>query len=245
MGMGPWGTGHFEIVIILSSNPALNPPPTPRTAQPSSRPLSAHHSTLLPSTHHAHSLLAYDTHNTHNAVAMQWGNWSYKPVDHVDNSDPEADADIDIIDMDEKDTTTTTTRAQAAGRSSSSRRATTSIIPLAATLTAVLFFVLFLFTPRPWLASDHPARVRHYGCGNSTADASAAGCRFDVMSYTWVHPRCFDQELMYDFLGAADWAWYADEDAAQPLPLADVAQGQREYVYVTWRYYTTHCTYSE
>lgn len=188
---------------------------------------------------------------------MQWGSWSYKPVDHVDNSDPEADADADILDMDEKDviTTTTTTRRSSSSSSSSSGRRTTlttsSIIPLAAAATALLFALLFVFTPRPWLAADRPARVRHYGCGNSTADAAAAGCRFDVMSYTWVHPRCFDQELMYDFLGAdaageGGWAWYADEDAAQPpLPLADVAQGQREYVYVTWRYYTTHCTYSE
>lgn len=225
--------GHVEIVIIPSWNPAFIPPSNLDLLN-----LLLGFSPRHPSA--VYSPRPFLTYNTHNTVAMQWGSWSYKPVDHVDNSDPEAGADIDIIDIDEKDATTT--RAQAAGRSSSS---SSRIIPLAATITAVLFFVLFLFTPRPWLASDHPARVRHYGCGNSTADASAAGCRFDVMSYTWVHPRCFDQELMYDFLGAADWAWYADEDAAQPLPLADVAQGQREYVYVTWRYYTTHCTYSE
>lgn len=100
--------------------------------------------------------------------------------------------------------------------------------------------------PRPWLASDHPGRIRYFNCGNSTQDASEAGCKFDVMSYTWVHPKCFDQELMYDFLGREDWKWYESEDGlGQPLNASEVTRGQHEYVYVTWKYYTTHCTYSK
>ncbi|KAF3767035.1 hypothetical protein M406DRAFT_355445 [Cryphonectria parasitica EP155] len=87
-----------------------------------------------------------------------------------------------------------------------------------ASIAAAVFFFLFVFTPRPWLASDRPSRIQYFGCGNSTADASAAGCRFD-------------------------WSWYSDEEGTQQLSLNDVAMGQHDYVYVTWKYYNTHCTY--
>lgn len=108
---------------------------------------------------------------------------------------------------------------------------------------AVVLLGLFVFTPRPWLPADHPGDVHHVGCGNSTAEARAAGCKFDVMSYTWAQPACFDQELMYDFLGQDDWRWYPDEETAEELTVGDVSDGQREYVYVTWEYYRTHCIY--
>lgn len=110
---------------------------------------------------------------------------------------------------------------------------------------AVILLGLFVFMPRPWLPADHPGKTHHVGCGNSTAEARAAGCKFDVMSYTWVQPACFDQELMYDFLGQDDWRWYPDEETAEKLTISDVADGQREYVYVTWEYYRTHCIYSK
>lgn len=160
---------------------------------------------------------------------MQWGSWSYRAVDHAGDGELEAD---------EKDAETQ--RLYLSGRTTP----VVGIVPLVATITAVLFFLLFLFMPRPWLPSDHLS-IRHYGCGNSSTDAATAGCKFDVMSYTWVHPKCFDQQLMYEFLGASEWEWFGDEAGAQPLVLHEVAQGQHDYVYVTWEYYITHCTYSK
>lgn len=169
---------------------------------------------------------------------MPWKKWAYTPV-VLGGAD--ADADHHQEEADEKnpmqehcqETTAWTSRATAAG-----------LFPLAATAAAVLFFALFVFMPRPWLASDHP--VAYYTCGNSSQDATDAGCRFDVMSYTWVHPNCFDQELMYEFLAESDWHWYLDEDSSdqQALTIDEVTRGQHEYVYVTWKYYITHCTYS-
>lgn len=176
---------------------------------------------------------------------MQWSNWSYKPVSgHVSITDSEIpDAD------DEKDAEQQQLAPPGHSHPAARTRtpASASIVPLAAAMTAVLFLFLFVFAPRPWLQQSErrPDQIRYYGCGNSTHDASAAGCKFDVMSYTWVHPRCFDQELMYDFLGSSEWTWYGSDDGTQPLGLNEVARGQREYVYVTWKYYTTHCTYSK
>lgn len=165
---------------------------------------------------------------------MRWGSWSYKPLGDTSVSESDVEAG------DEKEEG----GSPLSMRSSSRRPASESVIPVTASIAAAVFFVLFLFTPRPWLSSDRPSQIRYFGCGNSTADASAAGCRFDAMAYTWVHPKCFDQELVYDFLGQYDWSWYADEQGTQPLNRSDVMGGQHEYVYVTWKYYTTHCTYS-
>lgn len=159
----------------------------------------------------------------------------------------DADPDVDVDEKHDDQETASTPTTPLTGLHGHLRTATASaggLFPLAATATAVLFFALFVFMPRPWLAADHPQRVAYYTCGNSTQDATAAGCRFDVMSYTWVHPNCFDQQLMYEFLGESDWHWYLDEDNDTSLTLDDVTRGQHEYVYVTWKYYVTHCTYS-
>lgn len=197
---------------------------------------------------------------------MPWRKWAYKPVGPDPDTDPEAAAGS--ADDDEKLTQESTplttplhrerpavTAAAAAAAAAGGGGGGSSPFPLgaaaaAAAAAAVLFFlVLFVFTPRPWLPADRAPQVAHYTCGNSTAAATAAGCKFDVMSYTWVHPRCFDQELMYEFLGRAGWRWYLGEGEAgaeaEALALEDVAKGQHEYVYVTWEYYVTHCTYSK
>lgn len=162
---------------------------------------------------------------------MQWRSWSYNPVD---SDQPEADEKQDASLLGQQPQHPRT------------RAAPANLVPLAASIAAIFFFCLYVFMPRPWLAADHPGRIRYFNCGNSTQDAAAAGCKFDVMSYTWVHPKCFDQELVYDFLGQEDWKWFESEDGlGQPLNASEVTRGEREYVYVTWKYYTTHCTYSK
>lgn len=99
------------------------------------------------------------------------------------------------------------------------------------------------------MQNERPPTLSYYNCGNSSADATAAGCRFDVLSYAWLHPACFDQELMYEFLGAGEWAWYEDggeeEGKEEVLGLKEVAGGERERVWVSWGYYLKHCTYSK
>ncbi|KUI68148.1 hypothetical protein VM1G_03641 [Cytospora mali] len=169
---------------------------------------------------------------------MAWGSWSYKPV-----GDDAADAE------NQAGCSPDTTHHSGRGTALPGFLTPATAIPphtLWATLSSVVAAVLlalFIFMPRPWLPADHPGQTRHVGCGNSTAEAQAAGCKFDILSYTWVQPACFDQELMYEFLGRANWRWYPDEETVQELTVNEVANGQREYVYVTWEYYMTHCTY--
>ena len=171
-------------------------------------------------------------------TTMYWKRWSYKLVGK-DAADVEDKAGSPDGSHQHPGTALPRFLRPAASASPHTWWAATS------TAAAVLLLGLYMFTPRPWLRSDHPARIHHVGCGSTPAEAEAAGCKFDIMSYTWVQPACFDQELMYDFLGQRDWTWYPDEETQDALTVTDVAAGQHEFVYVTWEYYTTHCTYSK
>jgi hypothetical protein len=46
-------------------------------------------------------------------------------------------------------------------------------------------------------------------CGNTTSEAKANGCKFDLLSYSWMPEACFDHQTATEFE-----AWMAAEDRA-------------------------------
>ncbi len=82
-----------------------------------------------------------------------------------------------------------------------------------------------------------------FKCGNSSEEALAAGCKFDVMSFTWTHPDCFDKELMEDFLSLRNWTWSFDAAGKETVPVERLSAGQHTDLFVSWEYHITHCTY--
>lgn len=80
-------------------------------------------------------------------------------------------------------------------------------------------------------------------CGSTPAEARASGCVFDVMSFAWHQPACFDQELTSDFMEESDWQWFADEDATVGLPQMEVVAGEHPVVFVARQYKFVHCTF--
>ena len=100
----------------------------------------------------------------------------------------------------------------------------------------VLGVVIFLQRPQPEELSPQT-------CGNSSSEALSLGCSFDVISFAWLPARCFDQELVDDFLALKDWQWYLDAGAQQTADLASVAAGAYDELYVTQEYHMYHCTY--
>ena len=116
---------------------------------------------------------------------------------------------------------------------------------LAATAVILLLSTMFIFAPR----LGHEPRPYKLGvgsassCGNSSTEALAAGCEFDIMSFTWSRPACFDRDLMNDFLVLQNWTWWFDDAGELPLNLADVEAGQHQQLFVTWEYHLVHCTY--
>lgn len=80
-------------------------------------------------------------------------------------------------------------------------------------------------------------------CGNSPADAIERGCRFDVMSFSWLPLPCFDSSLSAEFLALRDWHWYLDSTDEQEVLVNEVELGTHDQLFVTWEYHLNHCTY--
>lgn len=120
-------------------------------------------------------------------------------------------------------------------------------IPLGAVFTVCCLAItvsLWIITPmgyRPTVINQDAAKTA--SCGNSSESALAAGCKFDIMSFTWSHPDCFDGELMTEFLSLRNWTWWFDTAGEHSVPLDKVASGRYTNLYVTWEYHLAHCTF--
>ncbi|KAL2132721.1 hypothetical protein VTI74DRAFT_3459 [Chaetomium olivicolor] len=89
--------------------------------------------------------------------------------------------------------------------------------------------------------------------------ARSRGCRFDILSFAWQTPECYDEELLDEFLRYDDWQFYAhpggtdddDDDnnsshnttlPEEVVDLATALEGRRT-LYVDWKYHVAHCTF--
>ena len=85
--------------------------------------------------------------------------------------------------------------------------------------------------------------VLHSPCGNSSTTALASGCRFDIISFSWLPPACDDKELSNEFQALREWVWYEDEDGTVPVTQDEALTGRYPHLYVSFEYHLTHCTY--
>ncbi|KAI1173837.1 hypothetical protein F4777DRAFT_556466 [Nemania sp. FL0916] len=91
------------------------------------------------------------------------------------------------------------------------------------------------------LVADRPYMIEN-PCGSTPEEALANGCKFDIISFCWQHPQCFDDELIDLFDGQAAWEWFTDADQTHPLTRAEVATGTFDNLHVNWEYHLHHCT---
>lgn len=80
-------------------------------------------------------------------------------------------------------------------------------------------------------------------CGNDAKTASAAGCKFDPISFSWTPQPCYDAQLIDDFLNLDTWKWYSDANGTGSVDFNEVMAGTHDYLYVSWDYHRWHCTY--
>lgn len=93
-----------------------------------------------------------------------------------------------------------------------------------------------------------PARINAQGiienpCGNSSSDAQARGCHFDVLSFCWVPEECFDRELTDKFRKAGPWVFYTDRNKTASITEEQFGLDTQP-VYLTNRLHKTHCAYN-
>ncbi|MCJ1305602.1 hypothetical protein MMC08_008417 [Hypocenomyce scalaris] len=81
-------------------------------------------------------------------------------------------------------------------------------------------------------------------CGDNPSTARSRGCSFDVLSFSWQTPECYDEPLISSFLAypPEPWRWYTNVSGTEEVSLAVAAQGERD-LFVSWEYHIVHCTF--
>ncbi|KAI5927175.1 hypothetical protein F4810DRAFT_433124 [Camillea tinctor] len=97
--------------------------------------------------------------------------------------------------------------------------------------------LVLIFVPSP---AGSLSIVTH--CGDSAHEATRRGCHFDIMSFSWLPPRCFDEELTHSFDAIQPWEWFSDLEGTQPVSREEVLRGEADALFVSFEYHRAHCT---
>lgn len=109
---------------------------------------------------------------------------------------------------------------------------------------AVYMILSVLFTRRSeQLPQHHSTGVAPSSCGNSREEALAVGCQFDVMSFSWLPPDCYDGELVAEFEALGPWEWFDGPEGRVVADEKAVREGRLDRLYVTWEFHLLHCTF--
>jgi hypothetical protein len=94
-----------------------------------------------------------------------------------------------------------------------------------------------------FLTSSSTASAAITHCGTSPAEAQVLGCHFDVMSFAYYPPACWDAELHSAFVSrySHDWRWKTED--YEPISVADVLKGNHTVLRSAWEFHSLHCTY--
>ncbi|KAK0649769.1 hypothetical protein B0T16DRAFT_410690 [Cercophora newfieldiana] len=122
------------------------------------------------------------------------------------------------------------------------------LVPLLVT-TLILFATLKSWHPQhPFSHNSKTSSLTHAAtpfpsCGSSPAEARSRGCHFDILSFAWQTPECFDAKLMDSFLAFGNWTFYAEPNrTAETVDLETALRGESS-LFVDWKYHVTHCTF--
>ncbi|KAI1322457.1 hypothetical protein F5Y16DRAFT_386598 [Xylariaceae sp. FL0255] len=109
-----------------------------------------------------------------------------------------------------------------------------SIVALLITIT--LFILAFSSSIFP------QSSAKWSSCGDSKQTAEERGCSFDLISFAWQTPECYDAELVTEF-ASWNWSFYTDDQLTIPVRQDLAIQGELTDLYVSWHYHTVHCTF--
>lgn len=76
-------------------------------------------------------------------------------------------------------------------------------------------------------------------CGDSAAEAKKLGYKYDMELNNWVHPRCFDQNFIDDYLSDNSWTAFIDKELTQRVASGEL--GERQVYFTSERDHVNHC----
>jgi hypothetical protein len=90
-------------------------------------------------------------------------------------------------------------------------------------------------------------------CGSSFEEAEAAGCIFDIMTFAWTPPACYDTEVATDVVsefselaptrGAGVWPWWRWANLTEPLEQTTEVLSKYDDIWTDTHYHRAHCLY--
>lgn len=113
--------------------------------------------------------------------------------------------------------------------------------------TLLWILVLSLYSPvLNHLPQNTASSITKTTCGSNYSTAIENQCVFQLWSYSWVPPECFDKELNEQFLAlreSEDWHYYSSRFPPVPVPLETVLTGTRNDLWSTWGQHYWHCAF--
>jgi hypothetical protein len=166
-------------------------------------------------------------------------------TDPLRYEDSESDSESD----DNNDVEKNLHRAPHRPRSKYKRSAPCSCAFIATCCSISALLLLLIFAQRDNVSKDVTIWPEVQGgshvvasCGDSPEEAKANGCVWDLMSFGWTHPACYNKAESEKWLAEyGPWKWYKDLNATQPVP--DEELPYTWLVYAEQGYHVQHCLY--
>jgi hypothetical protein len=138
-----------------------------------------------------------------------------------------------------------TTRSARLGRKRHTKRSQRYILGLVSLYVGglMLISICSALVYNSWSQRQEQSPGPFGNCGSSPAEARRLGCQFDVVSYAWLPPACYDTELVKEFLSLKEWVWYYNVVGKHAVPKEEVLKGELDGLIVTREYHKFHCTY--
>jgi hypothetical protein len=83
-------------------------------------------------------------------------------------------------------------------------------------------------------------------CSPEWAEAKEAGCVYDVVLSTWMHPRCFNYELYeryMDTLISMNLTYWLEPDMENEISFDVVVRGEHGWIWTSGTFHHLHCSY--
>ncbi|KAE9573309.1 hypothetical protein CGCF415_v012911 [Colletotrichum fructicola] len=93
-----------------------------------------------------------------------------------------------------------------------------------------------------YLAATHnmTSEAKLVMCGNSTAEAKKAGCKYDTLLNHWVPEQCYDKEFETEYMDDDTWHAYSDVNLTKRLTREEM--GDQESYYTSIADHVNHCS---
>ncbi|OHW99221.1 hypothetical protein CSPAE12_02105 [Colletotrichum incanum] len=83
-------------------------------------------------------------------------------------------------------------------------------------------------------------------CSPDWKESKARGCVYDFVLSTWMHPRCFNEDMHERYLGYMKWRnttfWY-ERERINEVPFDVAAKGEHAEIFTDGTVHHMHCSY--